>query len=335
VTARAHRSAARPTGFAKAVLVLTLLGTAFVTMALWMLTDRWWTAVPLGYGPRWPWLALALLPLAAFGARWRTRVGVSLAVAATIAVSVMGFRWSLVGDPGPGGGLKVVAFNAATKSAAVSDMLLYAARNDADILATVECPRMQQHPQVPGYSLSLAGEICLWTRNPIVGRIEVMQRDAARVGWSGTVARFDIEHAGDTLAVGIVHLRSVRNELKEFLDISEVAGQADSMELRHAKRITGSSEASAWLRTGDRPAEIVIGDFNLVVEGTAWRRDWHHWTDAWESRGRGFGYTWGSSWSWLRIDHVIHDSRWRTRRISVGPRTGSDHRAVMVELDRR
>lgn len=334
MTARGRKEPGPPR-FGRIVLALALIGTATITTALWTLTDRWWVAVPLGYGPRWPWLALAPLPLAALGLRWRIRLAAALVIAATITVYVTGFRWSWTSDPGSGTGLKVVTFNAANRNAAITEMLEFAARSDADVFAVIECPRIRRYPSRDGYSFSVAGEICLWTRGPIAGRIEIMPRDAARIGWSGTVARIHYPFRNDTVTIGIVHLRSVRNELKEFLDISEIPAQADSMTLRHTKRLLGSAEASDWLRNDPRPAGIVVGDFNLVVEGTAWRRDWSYWTDSWESRGRGFGYTWSSTWSRLRIDHVIHDDRWLTRRVAIGPMTASDHRAVAVELERR
>jgi hypothetical protein len=159
-------------------------------------------------------------------------------------------------------------------------------------------------------------------------------RDFGTIGWSGSIAF--VEWPGGVMpSIGVLHLRSVRNELTEFLDLSAVVGQADSMESRRSKRLAGSIYASEWYRSLPTPPGVILGDFNLIPESPRFRIDWGDWIDAWESEGIGRGTTWKSRWFSLRIDRLIHSDRWRTRSVRVGEDVGSDHRALYVELERR
>lgn len=310
------------------------LVAAGAALVLWGLVDRWWFLLPLGYGPRWPWLALPLVPLLA-GGRWAPRL---LAAAATLVIVL----WGLLGFrlPQPGTGettagprLRVVTFNAGVHETAVERVLDAALEWQADLIVVVECPTRRVGPR-EGYLMASSGELCVWSRADIAPMITQAPRDPATIGWSGTIATVTLPGSGLD-PVGVVHLRSVRNELSQFLDLSELLGKADSMEARRSKRIAGSRHASAWLRALPQPPGLVVGDFNLVVESPRFRSDWGTWQDAFEAIGFGTGHTWQSRWYGLRIDHVLHDERWRPVRFAFGPATGSDHRALMVELQQR
>lgn len=310
-----------------------LLGVAG---AMWLLVDRWWLAVPLGYGPRWPWLVLVPLPLLA-AAPWRRRLtasGVSLLV---VSWGILGWRaplpWRATGNDSSAV-FRVVSFNAALKRDAIAALLEDADNWGADLLVVVECPRAE--PRSVGSTTwrdARAGEVCVWSRSQQSPQIELARKPTREIGWSGSIATVTIP---GTLVgpVGVVHLRSVRNELTEFLDVSEVREQADELSAHHDKRIRGSVWASEWFRSLEEVPSIVLGDFNLVPESVRLREDWGHWNDAWEQAGLGTGYTWYSRWSALRIDRVIHDRGWITRSVRVGADIGSDHRPVLVELVR-
>ncbi len=303
-------------------------------MVLWIGVDRWWPLLPLGYGPRWPWLVLPLVPLCSGGA-WGRRVLSGLATLAIAGYGLVGVRYHRVpADPAPDGALRVISLNAATRRAPVEAVLRLAHARDADLLVVVECPQPAARLSLDGYQQVAAGEVCVWSRLGGPPRLESAPRDPRVIGWSGTIARLDLP-GSEIGPVGIVHLRSVRNELEEFLDLSELMGQADSMEARRSKRIAGSRHASGWFRAMVARPALVVGDFNLVVESSRFRADWGAWRDTFEEVGRGTGYTWHSRWYGLRIDHVLHDDGWRTLQHEVGPDLGSDHRPLIVTLARR
>ncbi|HRP07503.1 MAG TPA: endonuclease/exonuclease/phosphatase family protein [Gemmatimonadales bacterium] len=309
-----------------------------ITAALWLLVDRWWPMVPLGYGPRWPWLILVPIPLLA-AVPWRRRFA-STSVSLVIATwGILGWRvpspWRDRGDS-QAAAFSVVTFNAGLSNDGVKVVLERAAERRADLVVVVECPRNNLRPDLlPGgaYRHTSSGEVCVWSRSEQDPVVTMARRPVKVIGWSGTIATLTVP--GTTLGpVGVVHLRSVRNELTEFLDISEVPDQKVELSAAHQKRISGSIFASEWFRSLDPAPSIILGDFNLVPESYRLRHDWRYWNDSWEEAGLGTGYTWSSSWSALRIDRVIHDRSWSTRSVSVGAGGGSDHRPVFVELVR-
>ncbi len=304
------------------------------TLLLWLVVDRWWPLLPLGYGPRWPWLALPLVPLLA-GGRWRQRLLAAGATAVVVGWALVGVRLHLPpARAGRAATLRVIAFNAATRLPAVEALLQMARRADPDLVVVVECPRAAGRLTLTGFRQTAAGEVCVWSRRGGDPVLESAPRDPAVIGWSGTIARLDLPGA-DVGPIGVVHLRSVRNELEQFRDLSALFGEADSMEARRSKRIAGSRQASAWFSTMAPRPTIILGDFNLVVESSRFRADWGNWQDAFEEIGAGTGYTWHSRWYGLRIDHLLHDRDWRTIGFEVGPDLGSDHRPIIVTLARR
>ncbi len=303
------------------------------TAVLWGVVDRWWPLLPLGYGPRWPWLALPLIPLLG-GGLLRHRMVFAAVTLLTVLWGLLGFRVGLPGGaPEPGAGLRIVSFNAAVREDALRETLAQAVTWSADLVVVVECPT-RAASAVPGYRSASSGRLCVWSRGSAEPVITNAPRDPAVIGWSGTIARVSFPSA-ELEPIGVVHLRSVRHELEEFLDLSELLGEADSMEARRSKRIAGSRYASAWMRDAGGNPGLVVGDFNLVVESPRFRGDWSAWRDTFEEIGVGTGHTWHSRWYGLRIDHVLHDTRWRPVSIEIGPPVGSDHRALLVELARR
>jgi hypothetical protein len=309
--------------------IVAALGTA----ALWLLVDRWWVALPLGYGPRWPWLVLPLLPLLA-GGGWRRWLPATILTTGIVLWGLLGFRLGALSRPPAGGsGIRLVTANVAVKPDALRQLLDAAVTWSADLVVAVECPA-RDAPSQPGYQLAARGELCVWSRSEGPPVITDAPRDVDAIGWSGTIALVSLPGSG-LASIGVVHLRSVRNELSEFLNLSAVLSRRDSLEARHSKRIAGSRHASDWFRSRAEIPELVVGDFNLVVESPRFRADWHWWQDAFESIGSGTGHTWSSRWYGLRIDHVLSREPWRPTSIRRGPLTSSDHRALFVELVRR
>lgn len=309
-----------------------LLTACLATATLWLAVDRLWWLLPLGYGPRWPWLALVAIALLT-GGSWPRRLALTGLTALVVGWGLLGLRLPPIGgaEAPRDTAIRVVMLNAAVREGAVREVLALARDWDADLIAVVECPRPSRGLEVPGYRSASAREVCTWSRLDGEPEVLIAPSDPGRIGWSGTIAVWR-HRGGNVPDIGVVHLRSVRNELSRFLDLSELPGQADSMAARHAKRIEGSRYASAWLLGREPRPAIVVGDFNLVVESPRFRADWGHWRDAFDAVGRGTGATWRSRWYGLRIDHVLSDARWRATTARVGPHVGSDHRPVLVEL---
>ena len=85
-----------------------------------------------------------------------------------------------------------------------------------------------------------------------------------------------------------------------------------------------------------RPA-LIAGDSNLPERSLLLREYFGGYRDAFAEAGNGYGYTFPSNrfWPWMRIDRVLLDDRLRAVSIHVGSRGGSDHRPLIVDLERR
>jgi endonuclease/exonuclease/phosphatase (EEP) superfamily protein YafD len=89
----------------------------------------------------------------------------------------------------------------------------------------------------------------------------------------------------------------------------------------------------SWTRA--RPAPIVAGDLNAVLDHRRLRAALGGCRDVAEGTGRGAAGTFPSSWPrWagIRIDHVLVPRRSTTHRYAVRELPGSDHRAVLVRV---
>jgi vancomycin resistance protein VanJ len=307
--------------------------TLVVTTALWTLVDAWWFMTPLGYGPRWLWAGLAVVPQLALGVPPTRRLAASVLTLLLVAVGILGWRLpspalARVSAEAAGDEVRLVSYNAGVGGDRANAMAAHAASLGADIIAIVECGAKGGMTALQGYTTERLGEVCLWSRIPLASPLEAMPREPATIGWSGSTVRASLQIGSDTVPLGIVHLRSVRNELTEFLDVSEIPGQSDLMAARMSKRVLGSQISSAWLR--DVP--IVVGDFNLVPESRRFRTDWGHLRSSWRRSSIGTGYTWHSRWHGLRIDHILVSPDVQVTKAWVGPDLGSDHRPVIADL---
>ncbi|MEO8480393.1 MAG: endonuclease/exonuclease/phosphatase family protein [Gemmatimonadota bacterium] len=334
-----QRLSREPVGILARALCWGPLVLALVAMAiLWFAVDRIWWTLLFGYGPRWVWWPLIVLPIFARCGR-RERAAATVLTIGVIIFGLQGFQFPL-GRAAPATGsagsatLRLITFNAAIRATAFEQALGLAARDSADVLIVVECPTFRAEAIARYRTIGVVrkGEVCAWQRSNRPLDIRLAERPVQEIGWSGTIG---VVRGIDGVAgpIGVVHLRSVRNEMSEFLDVSELFGQTDSMAARQEKRIGGSRFASRWLASdaSGRPA-LVVGDFNLVRESAVFRRDWGAWRDAFSAAGLGFGHTWSSSWYGLRIDHVLTNKSWSVRAVRVGPDLGSDHRPVIADL---
>jgi endonuclease/exonuclease/phosphatase (EEP) superfamily protein YafD len=92
--------------------------------------------------------------------------------------------------------------------------------------------------------------------------------------------------------------------------------------------------AIASFAAGFRGPLLVAGDFNL----TAWSAHFSELLRASGLRdsavGQGLMPSWPSQFRWvgIRIDHCLTTREWRGLNVQVGPHVGSDHRAVVADL---
>jgi endonuclease/exonuclease/phosphatase (EEP) superfamily protein YafD len=81
---------------------------------------------------------------------------------------------------------------------------------------------------------------------------------------------------------------------------------------------------------------VLAGDFNATPHHAALRAVLRRgWTDAAQRAGQGRAWTWRPlrlPWPRLTLDHVLIDPRIAVTGVRLVPVTGSDHRALVVDL---
>jgi endonuclease/exonuclease/phosphatase (EEP) superfamily protein YafD len=77
---------------------------------------------------------------------------------------------------------------------------------------------------------------------------------------------------------------------------------------------------------------LLAGDFNTPPESALFSQLWGGYTDAFSTAGWGWGYTFRSWKTTVRIDHILAGPGWSCERCWVGPYVGSPHRPVLADL---
>lgn len=334
---------------ARYTIIGTWLYLAFAVLLaiiLWELGDRWWPATILLFIGRWifllPLLALAPLAFALPDAR-RRRAYVPLIAAAIIIVGpVMGARigWHAWLPSSRGTPVRVVTFNVETGDPVAALLPIVLDEWNADVVAFQECgPRLQYAIQhLDGWYHHSVRELCFLSRFPIE-RIMVLDRsgferlhrdEVAGIGGSGDVVRYRLAMPAGPIVVTNLHLETPRKGLEGL--ISRTGSFSPSKLTRNTElRDIESHAARGWVDQSTA-SRIVAGDFNTPVESSIFQEHWGDLVDAFSEVGHGLGMTKYNGWIRVRIDHVLTDSTWQVRNVSIGRDLGSDHRPVIVDL---
>ncbi len=317
-----------------------LLFTLVAAACLWWLSDRWWLATTLLFGPRW----VLLLPLALLipvSLRWDRALLAPLALATVIVLgSVMGLRtgWhSWLRSPDPTRDVTVMTLNAQggrTLSVALTD-LLFGYR--LDVLAIQECgPGLRQRVEaLQDWHTHVHSWLCLVSRYPIT-TVTTMDREAFQLAGGGAyVVTYRLEANPIPLHLTNLHLATPRAGLERIRE-GELQEGIPKLAEKSSLREIELRRAARWADEFPRP-QIVLGDFNTPPESPIFREAWSDWTDAFSVAGRGFGYTRMNGWIRARIDHILVDGSLEVIRAWAGPDVGSDHKPMIatVRLRRR
>ena len=181
-----------------------------------------------------------------------------------------------------------------------------------------------------GWRVHCEKELCVAARHP-VQRIDVLYSgtgDARR----GVVIAAEIATADGPVSFFSIHLDTVRKGIEPMLH--EGIGATGELEENLAFRDRESRAAEAWIRGHVTHPPILAGDFNMPTDSAIYRHNWRGWSDAFESIGTGLGHTKFTSLWGIRIDHVLFDANWEAVSSDIGPDVGSDHRPLIVRLQR-
>jgi len=309
-----------------------VIGAALV---LWLMGDRWSIATALLFGPRWVLLvpAPALILLAIL-----LRPGLLLAIVAGLGITlgpVMGFRtgWrTWFGNQTST--LRIITFNIAweqNNSAILSSRELE--RFEPDVMVFQECSPLVREPQhwPSGWSTRAEGTLCLGSRYPVTLETADSSTSVGDLGGTGIVRFFRLQAPEGPIDIAVVHLETPRKGLESF----RYGGDISRMDPSTLVRDIGARRVRNWI-TRQSTNAIVAGDFNMPVESVIYRRYWGDCRNAFSTVGHGFGYTRVLKRFSARIDHVLSCGEgWTPVRAFVGPKLGSDHLPLIVDLRRR
>jgi endonuclease/exonuclease/phosphatase (EEP) superfamily protein YafD len=309
--------------------------TVVAAICVWWLSDRWWLATTLLFGPRWV-LALPLLLLVPTVARWDRLMLVPLGISAlVVAGPVVGLRtgWrSWVTESDPVRDVRVVTFNAmGGKTLRLSPSALLLAWNP-DILVVQECASELSATlrDLSGWFVRTNGTLCIVSRDSI-DAVEVMDREAFEAaGGSGLVATYRVLQDRGTEYVTNLHLDTPRAGLTRIRH-GDLEPGIERLESKSSLRAIELLRARHWVDGFPAP-HIVAGDFNTPPESPIYRAAWRGWHNAFSLAGVGLGGTRLNGWIRARIDHVLADTTWQVVSARISDDVGSDHAAMIVEL---
>ena len=301
-------------------------------LAVWVLLrlagERWWPATLLLFSPRWllsiP-LAL-LLPLAVLCRR-------SLAVLGTAAIVIAGpimglcLPWRRVFPAPQGEMLHVLSCNAHGNALNVQALADLIRQSDPDVVAIQERPTDVRPLFMNGqWHVFLDGELCLASRYP--GRR--VREIVADGDWGlGIAVHYELFTRAGGIQFYNVHLASPQSSFSAMLRNEPGASariQANSDDRRRQVQ-TLATDAS------DLADPVVLaGDFNTPDDSPLFSHSLYSFSDAFSYAGAGFGWTYRTSDTLARIDHLLARGPLRFRRCYVGPQVGSPHRPLMAEL---
>lgn len=305
--------------------IVLLEGVGWIAMRL---SDAMVVPTLLAYGARWFWLlpVLALAPLTF----WRRSLllPLSLALAACL-VGVMQFQLPRVSVRQTCCRLTVVTLNGnqAARPDAVKQVIDSV---HADIVAMQEWNQASTAAALPGWTVHCDGELCLGSRLPMSPVAILTSRTPS--GSRAMVMTADITTRDGPVSFFSIHLDTVRRGIEPMLHAG--FGATDELRDNLVFRDRESSAAQAWIRSRSTHPAIVAGDFNMPTDSAIYRHNWRAWSDGFESSGAGLGYTKFTSLWGIRIDHVLSDDGWQAVSSHVGPDVGSDHRPLIVTLQR-
>ncbi len=358
-----RRPVTRWTFRAAALYAVAMLAT---WIALFATSEFWLPATLLAYGPRWVVLLpiVVLLPLSFLFARTSVKL---LAVGGLIAlVPIMGFRIAAptAGFTAPTAPaedrIRVLSLNAQGGAIVKLRLASILERYAPSIVAMQECgdELAAVAKQQRGWYTARYNGLCTMSRWPIEFA-DTMPRAAfqrvSRLGYGGTgiVVRYGITHPTRAFQFVNLHLETARKGLEGIMGrdglIPDYASGVPSPEeeqrasrpgedrvaLNARIRERESERASVWsARKMDEIPIIIAGDFNMPVESSIYRRYWSGLTNAFDTKGLGFGFSkHEGALLRLRIDHVLSAPKWfRVHGAWVGEDVGSDHRPMVADL---
>jgi endonuclease/exonuclease/phosphatase (EEP) superfamily protein YafD len=302
------------------------------------LSDLWWPATVLSFGPRWV-LILPLFLLIPAAWLWDRALLPVLGVGGLLLLGpVLDFRigWrSLLPDAGRGPDLRVLSLNAAGGSGLTPAVASLLSDPELDLLAIQECGNLLRgDPELlPDWHIDRRSGVCLLSRFEIREVAEMEREVLESAGGSGVAVTYTLDVDGIPVYLTNVHLETPRAGFELFRSWRFREGIPKIQEKSFLRGVE-IRKARAWVDAFSGP-HLVVGDFNTPPESRLYREAWEDWQNAFSLTGWGVGGTRLNGWIRVRIDHVLASQEWRVRGAWLGEDVGSDHLPIGADLEIR
>jgi len=313
-----------------------------VVLLVCVVSERWWLSALLTYLPRQPYAipALILLPLSLFVC-WRVS-WVNLAALVLVAGPLMGLSLPLE-EPavvGPGRTrVKVASGNLQNGKGILRKLREELRQFDPDIVVFQEAAQGCDEllADYSGWESAHLISYFVASRYPL--RVVDPCKVKAFQRWSAVLVEIDTPDG--TVRIGDVHLMTARHGATGITLSSPLSGNGvDEFEWHLRLRDEEAQETRDFFDRHHEQPLLLAGDFNTPTTSSHFTSHWSGFQSAFETAGRGYGYTapcnasrlWFENTPWLRIDHLLADDAWSIHSCRIGETNGSDHRLLFTEV---
>jgi len=330
-----------PNKFENALVVLCQAYVAvllFVTGATLYGPDRWWWAGLNMYLPQWMWAlpTAVLFPVSAWYS-WRVR-WLLIGVLVLVTGPLMGFQWSFGKNTKTSGhSLRVMTYNVQLWA----DLSLEAIVSEIDaanpdILCLQDARGGESRrllTRLARWHVVAHGQYVIASRFPIAKHaIGGLSFNRDRVSY----LRATLDIQGTPVEVVTTHFLTSRDALSAFRSLRSWPEGITLMTSDLANRLSQAERLANDLRGVATPL-IVGGDLNVPASSIVFEPlENVGLRDAFGESGRGYGYTFGHAskfrHSFVRIDHLLISSHFRSTRTFTGGANASDHRPVISDI---
>jgi endonuclease/exonuclease/phosphatase family metal-dependent hydrolase len=329
--------------FKSKIWTVAAWGYLLLVLLVWQVMERtgdlWWPGTLLLFSPRWLFAlpALLLLPYSIF--RNRLLLIPLIVTLIIIYIPFMGLNWS--GSSGSnshiGKPIRIVTCNIHSGEFNQKKLETMIRDTAADIVTLQEVPSNLLLIPPKGWQMIVTKGFAILSRYPLTGTAVVTMPPPGekwlKPQMLQTIASTDL----GALAVCSVHLPTPRFGLQEIFDRKTLIRPSRKGRLLRdtVYRREVAKKVNSYISQLDLPV-IVAGDFNTPSDSRLFQEVWGSYRNAFDEKGRGYGWTQRVRFSGLRyssrIDHILTSSRLMPLTSAVGSDVGSDHLPLIADI---
>jgi vancomycin resistance protein VanJ len=301
-----------------------------ITLLIWIFLrnegDMWSAGMIAIFAPRWPLLLplLLLIPLVLVFHRpsiWIVLVALFLVI---FPIMDLCLPWRIIGNSKPSGSpIRVLTCNIHHEAIDPDRLAALIRSTKPDIVALQEwMPQFRSSIFTEeGWHILAIDDNCVASRFPIIRAEQIMEVPAIHL---------KIQTPDGLIDFCCLHLWSPHVVLK-----NAVLGVANADEELTKNVIERQKEARGLHQVAQKNTSplMMAGDFNLLSDSGIYRENFLSLSDAFTTAGFGFGWTYHSKWTSMRIDHILTNDSFNCIDCRVGPDVGSPHQPLIADFN--